>query len=1378
MPIDLILNKHTTCHRIYIRLFALLMLFSVNCFYGQSVTVDDSQNGTALVDILLNDACATVDNVAVSSMQATGYFNNNGGAFPLQEGVIIRTGNSRYSAGPYSGNNESSQLNTDSDPFLQDLADRSGQSSIVNDVSFLEFEFVPISESLSFDYLLASNEYGDFQCFSGDVLAFVLTDLTTGTNSNLAVVPGATTPVSVKNISDNTYNATCESQNAELFASYEVENPNSTINMRGYTQVLNASATIVPGRRYKLRIVIGDSNDSTYDSAIFLSAGSFNTGVNLGPDLSLCDGDSTVLDAGLADPAYTYEWLRDGILIPGENAPTLTVTQNGTYTLNVTRAGSDCLITDEVIVGMLDIIQPVDLSACYNDGEPNTYDLTINDRAALNAAGFDLFYYASPADIANDNPIPAAGLTTYQSIGNQTIYIKLKNQVTGNFCDAEYTFLLKVNDEIAVNNPATISSCATGSATVVDLSGVSPTFTNGQNAGDFSISFYNTLADAESTTNPIEDLPNYTLPAGTTSSTVYLRVAYIDDPSCYTTTSFEIVLTQAPEVDTVPDAVACSSYILPALTNGAYFLGPNGTGVRKNPGDAITTSSTVYIYKKDNVTGCEGQSSFEVELLDQYKLKDLEGCGSYAIPAVRAGDFYTMPGGPKGTGRKLDAGSRLRTSQKIYYYAALTDGTVCKDFEYDITVNPLPSANDPPDVISCGSYQLPPLTDGNYTENKDGSGKKYNAGDVITKSTNLYVFAQDPVTACERANYFEIFITPTVADFENSGEGLIVCGQYSLTDVKEGAFYTQPQGQGAPLAKDTLLTQSQTIYYYVQTTQGNNCTDNLSFDITVKPIPLIDSYENFTLCEGDTYTLQPLTNGKYYLNSGGKNPVNAGEIIDRNITLYIYNELNGCTNESSFDITFRPKPKVERFVPAYSCSSYVLPELKYGARYYTGSLTRGDELMPGDVIDATQTIYIYNNYPDLTGCYNESTFEINILGVDVGTFENVKSCDAYTLPQLETGGYYTAQRGRGTQLMAGDVITTSQKIYVYARNGNRFICESETSFNVEISQTPILAPQADLDQCGSLTLPALDRSSYTIDYYRSPGGQDKITGADLTISEPGTYTIYRYATASNNTDCIAEDSFKITVYPRPEFTVQGGTICRNAGTNEVESPFLLESGLDPAQFTVYWELNGQVVHTGENHVATQEGIYTVRTEKVIPERGPDCNYKPTTVEVFASSTPLVEAQLTQPFADVAVITVNVQGAGTYLYSLDEGPFQESNVFYDVTGGMHEITVKGATGTCTSTSIKVNVVKFPQFFTPNSDGFNDTWNITTLADHPEARIFIFDRFGKLLKTIFPNTAGWDGSYRGKTMPLTDYWFKVTYVEDGTTLEFANHFTLKR
>jgi gliding motility-associated-like protein len=92
---------------------------------------------------------------------------------------------------------------------------------------------------------------------------------------------------------------------------------------------------------------------------------------------------------------------------------------------------------------------------------------------------------------------------------------------------------------------------------------------------------------------------------------------------------------------------------------------------------------------------------------------------------------------------------------------------------------------------------------------------------------------------------------------------------------------------------------------------------------------------------------------------------------------------------------------------------------------------------------------------------------------------------------------------------------------------------------------------------------------------------------------------------------------------------------------------------------------------------------------------------------------------------------------------------------------------------------VKIIDYPHYFTPNGDGIHDTWNIVGLAGQPGAKIFIFDRYGKLLKQISSTGAGWDGTYNGYLMPSDDYWFTVDYAdENGVMKQFKAHFAMKR
>ncbi|MBG43866.1 MAG: hypothetical protein CL530_07845, partial [Aequorivita sp.] len=190
----------------------------------------------------------------------------------------------------------------------------------------------------------------------------------------------------------------------------------------------------------------------------------------------------------------------------------------------------------------------------------------------------------------------------------------------------------------------------------------------------------------------------------------------------------------------------------------------------------------------------------------------------------------------------------------------------------------------------------------------------------------------------------------------------------------------------------------------------------------------------------------------------------------------------------------------------------------------------------------------------------------------------------------------------------------------------------------------------------------------------------------------------------------------------------------------------------------------------------EAGTYTltVTRTKTINNQEYTCNGT-RTITVLPSEIAQVTYQLT---GNIGNPTLNVitEGTGNYSYSLNNGPYQQNPVFENLSPGEHILTVKDANG-CGSTTITVYVLGFPNFFTPNSDGYHDTWQIAGQnPDSPQLqRIEIYDRFSKLLYVLNKNSNGWNGTYNGTPMPSSDYWFKAIF-KNGRT--YRGHFTLKR
>ncbi|MFS4417208.1 T9SS type B sorting domain-containing protein [Maribacter sp. 2307ULW6-5] len=142
----------------------------------------------------------------------------------------------------------------------------------------------------------------------------------------------------------------------------------------------------------------------------------------------------------------------------------------------------------------------------------------------------------------------------------------------------------------------------------------------------------------------------------------------------------------------------------------------------------------------------------------------------------------------------------------------------------------------------------------------------------------------------------------------------------------------------------------------------------------------------------------------------------------------------------------------------------------------------------------------------------------------------------------------------------------------------------------------------------------------------------------------------------------------------------------------------------------------------------------------------------------------------------------VEGNGSYEFAINGGEFQDDPVFNDIPPGLNTVVINDKNGCGTTAPIEFLMVAYPKFFTPNADGINDLWNVRGIEQLNDPVVFVFDRYGKLLKQLGVG-GGWDGTFNGRPMPATDYWFRFEYGEEETSGVFVaktrkTHFTLKR
>jgi len=139
------------------------------------------------------------------------------------------------------------------------------------------------------------------------------------------------------------------------------------------------------------------------------------------------------------------------------------------------------------------------------------------------------------------------------------------------------------------------------------------------------------------------------------------------------------------------------------------------------------------------------------------------------------------------------------------------------------------------------------------------------------------------------------------------------------------------------------------------------------------------------------------------------------------------------------------------------------------------------------------------------------------------------------------------------------------------------------------------------------------------------------------------------------------------------------------------------------------------------------------------------------------------------------IEVNVTNAENYLYAVDNQNFGTETYFYNLSQGQHTFYIKPVGGCGVVQSEIFYIMGYPKCFTPNNDGFNDTWRIPYITTRPDSHISIFNRYGKLITTLDYRSVGWDGMLNDTPLPADDYWF-ILHLAEGRTVK--GHFSLLR
>ena len=463
----------------YLKKQLLTLLFYLPLMANAQLIVDTSgvNNDPAyLVNNVLVSSGVTVYNITFNGSSGNldtingmmiGHFNGDSSNIGLSSGVLLSSGDVTNAMGP-----------NDDEGFLSlfqpygilgdsDLTLLSGVPSL--NAAKLEFDFETVNDTVSFRYVFASEEYPEYACGTfNDAFGFFISGpgisgpFSNGAE-NIALIPGTTTLVAINTVNIGTAGVFGDTLNCDSidtnwinYSSYYVDNGDgsnplidSTVQYDGFTTVLTAEIVLIPCQTYHIKLVVADAMDESYDSGVFLEAGSFGAAVGIPFGITV-DSIKDVTCAGGNDgaiygtttggnPPYTYFWSN------GDTTEDISNLSSGAYFIGVMDADG-CVFTDSITVNEPNFsltLSSVDAICGNNDGlasgivsggnAPYTY-LWDDPGAQTNDTAFSLSAGTYVLAVTDANSCTISGTIGVNNTGGPSI---VTDTIANALCNAD-----------------------------------------------------------------------------------------------------------------------------------------------------------------------------------------------------------------------------------------------------------------------------------------------------------------------------------------------------------------------------------------------------------------------------------------------------------------------------------------------------------------------------------------------------------------------------------------------------------------------------------------------------------------------------------------------------------------------------------------------------------------------------------------------------------------------------------------------------------------------------------------------------------------------------------------------------------------------------
>ncbi|OYX26314.1 MAG: hypothetical protein B7Z06_05860 [Flavobacteriales bacterium 32-35-8] len=979
-----------------------------------------------------------------------------------------------------------------------------------------------------------------------------------------------------------------------------------------------------------------------------------------------------------------------------------------------------------------------------------SFDLNIvEDYIANDIPNVTVTFYDNESDRDNAiNSIPKNVSYPVSNTSPKTVYLRISNGE----CEEVADIRLIVNPVLLFSPTAPLTYCdndddVTDGTISVDLSTFNDIVTNGN--ADFTATYFSTQTDAE---NNFNQLPPFHTVSGT--ETIYVRIENIDT-GCSTVSNFDIHIIQAPDTETLDPIIICdtdqdgfsiidlNTISNDAVSNPSLFNINFYTSLE----DAESNINTIPVANRTSFNATTQTIYVRVENAECYKIVPQEIIINTLpiIPDIEIMQICEDDNDNTETFLFSNKDNEILNGQsnKIVYYFENQSDAENGIFANAINKNtPYTNTSSPQTIY----IRVQNITDSNC---------------YATDSFTIRV-SSNPIYNTAFEDYF-------LCDDESNDERHTFDLNEKIAEIRQGSpnpnnlnvtfhlsYNTALAGSNPVPLQYTNATNPQNLFIRIQSVD-TQCVviDDLSINIIASP-NLTDA-NPLEVCDTDVDRFDGVT--AFNLDNADYQNLDR---IQTGIQVHYFENFDDINQDDALDNSL-----------AISNPTNYISDSKTVYIKVTNTITECFSVIPLDLV--VNTPPAFNNIGTIEICDNDThTYDLSL--VDSILLDN---------PSSAIISYHNSQSDADNNTAPiGTIFNyTSNNHTIFVRLDTSAGCFITTSFNLLINPNPIANTAPDLVECdddydgifefdlsqnNDDVLGVQDSNMYTVTYHTNLTHAEAGTDATNNLY-PAIDGDIIYARLENNvTGCYDISQFTLYVNPLPIIPVADVIpLCIN------DLPLIIDAETGNPNDTYLWS-TGETTPQITLRLGDFGNYWVTVTRPYV--NAPTCEFTKT-FSVIESAIADINFTTTVDFSDPNSITVNVSGIGDYVYILDGGDPQESNVFDNVTLGTHTVTVRDLNG-CADVSQEVTVFDIPKFVTPNNDGYFDRWHVVDFTQLPGTVVYIYDRYGKLLKTLPHTSLGWDGTYNGANMPADDYWFVANIVQQGNSFTIKGHFALKR